>query len=104
MSASICLHQYLASFKGRHAYSLLEQGHFFVGQGVGLGDDRNQVDLGVQPAHDFDIQRLQRVACRLNKVDTGMNSVVDNIHSVDLVLRLEVCIVSLLNIFHNWPP
>lgn len=85
-------------------YSLLEQSHFFVGQGVGLGDDGNQVDLGVQPAHHFDIQRLQRVSSWLNKVDTGMNSVVDNIHSVDLVLRLEVCIVSLLNIFHNWPP
>ena len=40
----------------------------------------------------------------LDEIDTGMNSVVDDVHAVDLVLCLEVCIESLLNVLNNWSP
>ena len=83
---------------------MLEVGNFLVCQRVCLGNDRNQVDFGVQPTHDFDVQRLQGVTSWLDEVDTCVNAIVDNVHAVNLVLGLKVCIKSLLNIFHNWPP
>jgi hypothetical protein len=44
------------------------------------------------------------VACRLDEVDTSMNSIVDDVHTIDLVLGLEICIESLLNVFDDGPP
>ena len=85
-------------------YSLLESGNLLIGQGIGLGDDRNQVDLGVKSAHNLNVQRLQRVASGLDEVDTGMDAVVDNVHAVDLVLSLQVGIESLLDVLDNWSP
>lgn len=58
----------------------------------------------MKAAHDFDVQRLQRVASWLNEVDTRMHTVVDNVHTVDLVLGFEVGIKSLLNILDDGTP
>lgn len=44
------------------------------------------------------------MACGLDKEDTRMDSVVDNVHAVDLVLSVKVCIVSTLNIVNNGTP
>jgi hypothetical protein len=44
------------------------------------------------------------VAGRLDEVDTGVDAVVDNVASVDLVLGLEVCIVALLDVLDNRAP
>jgi len=33
-----------------------------------------------------------------------MYTVVDDIHTVNLVLRVKVCIKALLNVLHDWPP
>jgi hypothetical protein len=44
------------------------------------------------------------MASWLNEVHAGMNSVVDNIHSVDLVLGIQIRIEALLNVIHNWAP
>jgi hypothetical protein len=85
-------------------YSLLELGNLLISQSISLGNDRDQVDLGVQTAHDLDVERLERVTSWLNEVDTGMNAVVHNVHSVDLVLGLKVCVESLLNVLHDWAP
>jgi hypothetical protein len=38
-----------------HAHALLECSDLFIGQSIGLGDDGDQVDLGVQTAHDLDV-------------------------------------------------
>lgn len=85
-------------------YSLLEQSNLLVRKSVGLGNDRNQVDLGVQPAHDLNVQRLQGVARRLDEVDARVDTVVDDVGPVDLVLGLEVSVVSLLNVLDNRAP
>ena len=78
--------------------------NLLIGQGIGLGNDGNQVDLGMKSAHDLNVQRLQGVASRLDEVDAGMDAVVDNVHAVDLVLSLEVGIESLLDVLDNWSP
>lgn len=83
---------------------MLECDDFLVGQGVGLGDDGNQIHPRVESAHDFDVEGLQGVAGRLDEVDAGMDPIVNNVHAVDLVLGVEVGIVAELNVFHNWAP
>lgn len=86
------------------SYSLLEQSNLLIGEGVCLGNDRDQVDLGVQPAHDLNVQRLQGVTGGLDEVDTGVDTVVNDVGTVDLVLGLQISVVSLLNILNNRAP
>jgi hypothetical protein len=90
--------------KEKEAYSLLEQGNLLIRQGISLGNDGDQVHFGVQTTHHLDVQGLQRVARGLDEVDTSMHAVVDNVHPVDLVLRLEISIEALLNVLDNWAP
>ena len=85
-------------------YTLLEVRNLLVGESVRLGDNWNEVDLGVKSTHDLNIQRLERVASRLDEVDTSMHAVIDNVHPVHLVLGVEICIESLLDVFDDWPP
>lgn len=85
-------------------YSRLERGDLLVGQGIGLGNDRDQVDLGVQPLHDLDVQRLQGVARGLDEEDAGVDAVVHNVHAVHLVLGIKVGVETLLNVVNDWPP
>jgi hypothetical protein len=40
-------------------YSRLKGGDFLISQGIRLGNDGNEVDLGVQFTHNLHIQRLQ---------------------------------------------
>ncbi len=44
------------------------------------------------------------MASWLNKVHTGVNSVVNDVHSVDLVLGIQVGIEALLDVVYNWSP
>ena len=83
---------------------MLEESDLFVGQGISLSNDGDQVDLGMQSAHHLNVERLERVASRLDEVHTGVHTVVDNVHAVDLVLGLQVCIESLLNVLNDWSP
>lgn len=41
---------------------------------------------------------------RLDKVDTGVHTVIHDIHSVDLVLSVEVGVESLLDVLNNGSP
>lgn len=83
---------------------MLEVRDFLVGQGICLGDDWYQVDLGVQSAHDFNVQWLERMTRRLDEVDAGMHAVVDYVHTVDFVLGIEVCVEALFDVLHDRPP
>lgn len=85
-------------------YSGLEVGNLLVGKGIRLGDDGDQVDLGVEAAHDLDVEGLEGVTGGLDEEDAGVNSVVNNVHAVDLVLGIEVGIESLLNVVDDGSP
>lgn len=85
-------------------YSRLESGDLLVRQGIGFSDDGNQIDLGVETLHDLNVEGLERVAGRLNEENAGMNAVVNNVHSVDLVLRVQIGIKALLDIVRNRSP
>ena len=41
--------------------ALLEKSDFLVGQGIRFGNDRDEVDFGMQSAHELDIYRFQAV-------------------------------------------
>ena len=58
----------------------------------------------MKATHDLDIKGLQGVASRLNEVDAGMNPVVHDVHSIDLVLGFQVGIKSLFNVLHDRSP
>lgn len=47
--------------QGKKAYPLLEQGDLLVGKGVGLGNDRNEVDLLMQSSHKLDIDWFEPI-------------------------------------------
>jgi hypothetical protein len=86
------------------AYSCFEGSNLLIGEGVSLGNDRNQVDLGMKALHNLDIQRLQRVTGGLDEEHTGMNAVVNDVHAVDLVLGIEISVKTLLDVVDNRPP
>lgn len=88
----------------RRTYALLEVRNLFISKRVSLGDDGNEVDFGVQSAHHLDVQGLERVASRLNKVYASMHAVVNNVHPVHLVFCVKVGIKALLNVFHDRSP
>lgn len=85
-------------------YSGLEASDFLIGQGVRLGNDRNEVHLGVEAAHNLNVKRLEGVASWLNEENTSVNSVVDNVHAVNLVLSVKVGVEALLNVVDNRAP
>ena len=58
----------------------------------------------MQLLHDLDVERLERVACGLDEIDNSVDTVVDNVHTVNLVLSIEVGVKSLLNVFNNGVP
>lgn len=75
-----------------------------IRQSIGLGDDRNQVDLGVQSAHDFDIKGFEGMARRLDEVDACMHAVIHNVHAVDLVLGIKIRVEALFNVLDYRSP
>lgn len=58
----------------------------------------------MEASHHLNVKRLERVASGLDEENTGVNSVVDNVHAVDLVLGIEVRVESLLNVVDNGAP
>lgn len=85
-------------------YSGLKVGDLLIREGIRLGNDGNQVDLGMKTTHDLDVQGLQRVSSRLDEEDTGVDAVVHDIHAVDLVLSVEIGIKTLLDVVNDGAP
>ena len=67
-------------------YSLLEAGQVSWAQSIGLGDNRNQVDSGTQSLHDLDVKRLQGVSSWSDEVQAGMDTEIDLINTLWLLL------------------
>lgn len=84
--------------------TLLELDNLFVGEGISFGDDGDEVDTGVQSAHEFDVNVLQGVAGGLDKVDAGMDSVVRDFLAVELVLLREVRVEAGLDVIEDRLP
>lgn len=55
-------------------YALLELGQVGRAQGVGLGNDRNQVDTRAEALHNLDVEGLQGVAGRADEIQACMDT------------------------------
>ena len=58
----------------------------------------------MKSAHNFNVQWLQSVTRWLNEVNTSVDTVVNDVHAIDLVLGIQVGIKSLFDVIHNWSP
>ena len=58
---------------------LLERLSLFQRQAVALGDDGHDIDNFAQLFHDENVDRLERVSGRGDKVETAVDSRVDNV-------------------------
>ena len=88
----------------RESYALLERSNLVICKSVGLGNNRNQVDLGVKAAHDLNVKRLERMSSGLDEIDAGMDAIIDDVHAIDLVLGIEVGIEALFDVLNNRAP
>ena len=77
---------------------MLKRRDLFIRQCVSLCDDGYQVDLSVQFAHNLHIKRLQGMSGRLDEIHASMDAIIHNVHSIDLVFSIQVCVKSLLNV------
>lgn len=100
----------------------LELRDFFIREGIGFGNDGDQVNLCVKLTHELHVNGLQaatelsggdtvsingsdiRMAGWLNEVKTGMNTVVNNFLPVYAVLLLQVGVEAALNVLNNGFP
>ncbi|CAG8770674.1 14652_t:CDS:1, partial [Acaulospora colombiana] len=71
---------------------------------VALGNDRDEVNLGVQSAHEFNIDLLQGMTGGLKEIDAGVDAVIHNFLAVHPVLLLQVGIEAGFDIVENWLP
>lgn len=58
----------------------------------------------MQAAHHLNIQGLEGVTGRLNKVNAGVDSVVDDVAAVNLIFGLQVGIETLLDVLNDGAP
>jgi hypothetical protein len=74
-------------------YPLLELEQVRGAQGVGLGNNGNQVDARAQLLHDLNIERLQGVAGGTDEVQAGVDTEVDLVTAARLLLLEHVRLV-----------
>lgn len=73
-------------------------------QRIGFGHDRNEVDSGAQPLHDFNIQRLQSMAGWSDEVKAGVNTEIDPVGSARLLFLQHVRLVLVVQELYDWHP
>jgi hypothetical protein len=74
-------------------YPLLELEQVRGAEGVGLGNNGNQVDACAQLLHDFDVKRLQSVASGADEVQAGVDTEVNLVCTARLLLLEHVGLV-----------
>jgi len=74
------------------------------GEGVGLGNDRDQVDTSSQTLHDLNIQGLQGMAGGADKVQAAVNAHVAQLLTHGLLILTHVRLVLVVNKVDNGHP
>ena len=55
----------------------------------------------MESPHELDVEGFERVSGRLNKIDTRMNTIINNVRPMRFILSLKICIKSRLDTFQN---
>lgn len=93
-------------FKNRHvlSYSLLVAGQVRRAESIGFGNDGDEVDARAQPLHNFDIEGLQGVAGRSDKVQASVYTHVDLVCTTGLLLLQHVRFMLVVKEFNDGLP
>jgi len=97
----------LASVSARprlDTYPLLELGQVGGAEGIGLGNNGNKVHSRAKPLHHFNVERLQRMTGRTDKVETSMDTEVDLVLPSRLLLLQHVRLMLVVEEFNDWHP
>lgn len=86
------------------AYLRLELSKISWAQSIGLGNDRNKVNSRAESLHNFNIQRLQSVASRADKVQASMDTKVNLILTTGLLLLKHVRLMLIIQEFNDGHP
>ena len=78
-------------------YSLLELVEIGGGEGISLGNDRDQVDASSQALHNLNVQGLQGVAGRTDKVQAAVDAHVAQLLTLGLLILTHVRLVLVVN-------
>ena len=84
--------------------SLLELGQIRGAEGIGLGNNGNQVDSGAEPLHHLNIKRLECVAGRADEVQACVHTEVDLVLTAGLLLLKHVGLVLIVQKLDNGLP
>lgn len=83
---------------------VLEKCQVVRAKSIGLCDDRNQVNPGVQMLHHLDVQRLEGMAGRADEIDTGVDSEIDLAGPFGLLVLEHVGLVLVVDELDDWLP
>jgi hypothetical protein len=76
-----------------NAHPRLELGQVGRAEGIGLGNDWNEVDARAQALHDLNVERLEGVAGGADEVQAGVHAEVDLVLAARLLLLEHVRLV-----------
>lgn len=83
---------------------LLEKGKVVGGKGVGLGDNRDQVDAGRESLHDLDVEGLKGVTGGSDEVQASVDTEIDLVGTAGLLLLKHVGLVLVVDELDNGHP
>lgn len=84
--------------------TILEEGKIGRREGIGLCDDWDQIDTCGETLHDFDIEWLQGVAGGTNEVEADVDSEVNLVLSLGLLLLQHVGFMLVVKELDDWHP
>ena len=75
-----------------------------MAEGVGLGNNGDQVDTGAQALHNLDIERLEGVSSGADEVQAGVHTHVNLVGTAGLLLLEHVGLVLVIQELNNGLP
>lgn len=84
--------------------TMLESGEVGGRQGIGFRDDRNQIDTCAETLHDFDVERLQGMASGTDEIEAGVDTEIDLVMSLGLLLLQHIGLVLVVEELNDWHP
>lgn len=75
-----------------------------MAEGVGLGNNGNQVDTGAEALHNLDIERLEGVSSGADEVQAGVHTHVNLVGTAGLLLLEHVGLVLVIQELNNGLP
>ena len=85
-------------------HPLLEDGQVVLGQGISLGDDGDEVNSGTEPLHHLNVERLEGMTRRANKVKASMNPQVHLCFTFRLLFLAHVKLMLIIDEIDNGRP